>query len=398
MKKLMVLGGSENQLSLIQKAEKMGYYIVLCDYAKDNVGRKHANTFYCVSTLDKDAVLEAARKEAIHGIVTNSEPAMPIAAYVGNALGLPSNPYSSVLTLSRKDLFRKFLRDNDFACPGSVDVANYDDAMGSIDGLAFPLMVKPVDSSGSRGVNRIHSIKELGRAFDEAIEFSRAGRVMIEEYIERTHDYMIGGDIFVLDGEVAFWGLMDSFRNKAVSEFIPVGTSFPSTISNEQFGRVSTLVQDVIDKLNIQSGPFNLEMMFGVDGELYMIEMNPRSGGNEIPEILKMATNVDLVEATIKAAMGEYDIQLKRKEECKFMSTYVLHSPKNGVLGKVCVEEEIQSCILGVKMHKKAGEIINKFDNAAQLVGVVLMEFSSAEEMHKCLGNISNLVYLSVRS
>lgn len=398
MKKLMILGGSENQLPLILTAKNLGLYVVLCDYSEENVGREHCDAFYCVSTLDRNAVLEVAKKEAIDGVVTNSEPAMPISAYVGNTLGLPSNPYESILTLSRKDLFRKFLRSNGFACPQSVDVGSYDEAINSISGLRFPLMVKPVDSSGSRGVSRIKSISELRSAFDEAMGFSKMKRVMVEEYIKRTHDYMIGGDIFVLNGKVAFWGLMNSFRNRKISEFIPVGTSFPTLITPEQFGRVSDLVHEVIGVLNIQSGPFNLEMMFGEDGNLYMIEMNPRSGGNQIPEILKVATGVNLVEATVRAALGEGDIRFDSNKEQKFMSTYVLHSSQSGVLEGVNIHEAINKYVINVAMHKQLGDTVNKFENAGELVGVVLMEFPSLEKMLMSLGHIDEFINVSLNT
>ena len=110
MKKILILGGSENQLPLIKSAKELGYQVILCDYSDNAIGKKYADIFYCVSTLDKEAVLKVAEKEKIDGITTNSEPAMPVVAYVGNELGLPSNPYESIITLSRKDLFRNFAR------------------------------------------------------------------------------------------------------------------------------------------------------------------------------------------------------------------------------------------------------------------------------------------------
>ncbi len=170
-------------------------------------------------------------------------------------------------------------------------------------------MIKPIDSSGSRGVSRINSIDELKNAFDTALEFSKIKRVMIEEFIERSHDYMIGGDIFVLDGKVVFWGLMNSMRDFTVSEFVPVGTSFPTYIDNEQFNIVQSTINQIISLLDISYGPFNLELMFDGNNDLFVIEINPRNGGNKIPEILQLTTGVDLVEANIKASMGERDIK-----------------------------------------------------------------------------------------
>jgi len=369
---------------------------VLCDYLEDNIGKQYVDVFHCVSTLDKEAVLDVARKENIDGIITNSEPAMPTCAYVGNQLGLLSNPYESIVTLSRKDLFRNFLRENGFNCPQSYDTKDYKEAAKKISGFQFPLMVKPVDSSGSRGVSRIHSVEELEPAFDTALGFSKVKRVMIEEYIERTHDYMIGGDMFVLDGEVAFWGLMNSMRDNAVSEFVPVGTSYPSFVSHDQFGVIQETVQAIIDLLNIRVGPFNLELMFDKNNQLFVIEMNPRNGGNKIPEVLEAATGVDLIKANIEASLGAENISLGYDGKEKYMSTYVLHSDRSGILRGITYNERIRKNILKVDMDKQVGERVETFDNAEKLLGIVFLEFTSLDEMKSRLEHIKELITIDV--
>ncbi len=396
MKKLMILGGSTNQMPLIKCARQRGYCIVLCDYSEVNVGKKYADVFYCVSTLDKESVLDAARKENIDGIVTNSEPAMPTAAYVGNKLGLLSNPYESIVTLCRKDLFRNFLKNNGFNCPQSYNTGDYKNALEKISGFKFPLMVKPVDSSGSRGVNRIYSIKELKAAFDAALGFSKVKRVIIEEYIESTHDYMIGGDIFVLNGEVVFWGLMNSMRDNMVNEFVPVGTSFPSFINHEQFTIIKRTIKAIIDLMHINLGPFNLELMFNKDNQLFVIEMNPRNGGNKIPEILKTATGVDLVKANIEASLNAEDVNLSYDSIGKYMSTYVLHSDRNGILKKIIYDESIKQNLLEINMDKQVGDRVEKFNNAEKLLGIVFLEFESLDEMRYKLEHIKELIKIEV--
>lgn len=398
MKRLMILGGSSNQMPLIRCAKQQGYYVVLCDYSEKNIGRDYADVFYCVSTLDKEAVLDAAKRENIDGVMTNSEPAMPTCAYVGNKLGLTSNPYESVVTLSRKDLFRKFLRENGFNCPQFCTTDNLHDALDKIHGFEFPLMVKPVDSSGSRGVTRIESREELEVAFDMAISFSKKKRVMIEEYITSSHDYMIGGDIFVLGGKVAFWGLMNSMRDYAVSEFVPVGTSFPSYVRPEQFAIIERTIEGVIDVLGITTGPFNLELMFDTNNRLFIIEMNPRNGGNKIPELLEMATGVDLVKTNIEASLGTQNVKLGQNEEGKYMSTYVLHSSKDGVLDSVRYHDRIRGNVVEIDMYKKVGDRVERFNNAEKMLGIVVLEFDSLDEMQHKLIHITESIDISVES
>ena len=139
----------------------MGYYTVLCDYLSDNPGQYRADNFYQVSTTDKDRVLEVAKKECISGILAYaSYPAAPTAAYVAEKMGLPRNPYRSVELLCEKDKFRKFLADNGFCTPKAKGYTDpsvaYDEIQSGV--FKLPVIVKPVDSSGSKGINRIDSL------------------------------------------------------------------------------------------------------------------------------------------------------------------------------------------------------------------------------------------------
>lgn len=118
MKKILLLGGSAQQIVAIETAKRLGYYTVLCDYLPDNPGQHYADKFYLVSTTDKETVLEVAKRENIDGVLAYaSDPAAPTAAYVAEKLSLPGSPYQSVELLSNKDRFRAFLAENGFCTP-----------------------------------------------------------------------------------------------------------------------------------------------------------------------------------------------------------------------------------------------------------------------------------------
>lgn len=209
MKKILLLGGSAQQVIAIETAKKLGYYTVLCDFLTDNPGQYVADKFYLVSTTDKDAVLEVAQKEKVDGVLAYaSDPAAPTAAYVGEKLKLPTNPYSAVDILCNKDRFRAFLQDNGFNAPVSMGYRTIEDAIADTSRFRLPVIIKPVDSSGSKGATVLHSWDNVTDALEFAFSFSRAHRVIIEEYIEKKHPYLIGGDIFVLNGKVVIWGLL----------------------------------------------------------------------------------------------------------------------------------------------------------------------------------------------
>ena len=153
MKRLLLLGGSAQQIIAIQKAKSLGCYTVLCDYLPDNPGQKYADCFYQVSTTDLEAILEVAKQERIDGIIAYaSDPAAPTAAYIAERMGLPGNPYESVKILCNKDLFRLFLAEHGFNTPKAKGYPSVESAIADIHEFSFPVVVKPVDSSGSKGV------------------------------------------------------------------------------------------------------------------------------------------------------------------------------------------------------------------------------------------------------
>ena len=163
MKKLLLLGGSAQQVVAIKTARRLGYFTVLCDFLPDNPGQYEADKFYLVSTTDKEAVLKVAKDEKVDGVLAYaSDPAAPIAAYVAEKLGLPGSPYESVEILCNKDKFRSFLSENGFCTPKAKGYTNIAEALDDIRSGFFktPVIVKPVDSSGSKGVGKINSYDE----------------------------------------------------------------------------------------------------------------------------------------------------------------------------------------------------------------------------------------------
>ncbi|KQL33386.1 acetyl-CoA carboxylase biotin carboxylase subunit family protein [Psychrobacillus sp. FJAT-21963] len=399
MKKIMFLGGSIQQLPAIQYAKKQGYYTVLCDYLQDNPGQFYSDEFHCVSTTDKDAILKISMQESIEGIVAYaSDPAAATAAFVSNKLNLPSNSYESVLVLSKKDLFRNFLINNGFNCPKAKSFNTVDEAKKSLSDFQFPLIVKPTDSSGSKGVSRIDINDELDYAFDFAISNSINKTVIIEEFIEMVHEYMIGGDIFVINGKIEFFGLLNCHRNNEINPLVPIGKSHPLLIEEEKLDLVRKELQKVISLLEIKVGALNIEVMFSKDGKLYIIEMGPRNGGNMIPQLLEIITGVNLVKATVEAALGNNkDINVGYSPQTNsYFSTYILHSSKKGILKNIIFTNEIQRNIINKFIFKELNEEVDIFDSSNKAIGIIFLEYSSLEELNQKMKNMNQYIEVQV--
>ena len=399
MKKVLFLGGSTQQLPAIHYAKKNGYSTILCDYLKDNPGQYYTDKFYCESTTDKETICKIAMQEKVDGIVAYaSDPASATAAYVSDKLNLPSNLYESVLVLSNKELFREFLFNNNLNCPKAKSFKSVEEAIVSLSEFQFPLIVKPTDSSGSKGVSKIEKQEELYEAFNMAISYSKNKKVIVEEFIEMSHEYMVGGDIFVINGKIEFWGLLNCHRSIEISSLLPIGKSYPLLIEEERVHLIHDELQKVIRLLGITMGAFNIEVMFSKDGDPYIIEMGPRNGGNMIPQLLEIITGVDLVEATVEAALGKVD---ELKVRCSipldsFFSTYIIHSSKAGALKNIFFSEDIQGNIIDKILFIEANEKVEIFDNSNKAIGIIFLKYKSLEELIYKMTNMNKFVEIQL--
>lgn len=383
MKKILLLGGSAQQIVAIETAKRLGYYTVLCDFLKDNPGQYVADKFYLVSTTDKDAVLKVAELEKIDGILAYaSDPAAPTAAYVAEKIGLPGNPYESVEILCNKDLFRKFLAENHFCTPKANGYENLENATTDLKcgKFKYPVIVKPVDSSGSKGVSRIDSFDDAKEKLESAMLFSRRKKIIIEEFVEK-YGYQIAGDGLSVNGRLVFrYFANDHFNNKCVNPFVPISASFPYNMPKKIQDKVHAEIQRLLDLLHMQTTTYNFDMRIDSNYNVYLMEVAPRDGGNYIPNVIKYATGVDLVECAIKAAMGE-EIKLRDVNPQGYYSYFAVHSLEDGILEKVLFTEDGKQHIVENHLIRKKGDEIKSFTGANTTLGCLVMKFDNMEQM-----------------
>ncbi len=393
MKKLLMLGGSQTQVPAIEAAKKMGLYVIITDYLEDNPGQHFAHESYNVSTIDKEGVLDLAKTLEVDGIVCyESEAAAPTAAYVAEKLGLPSNPYESVEILTHKDLFKEFLKKNNFNVPRAKGYHSLEDAIADFDNYKMPVMVKPVDSSGSRGVSKIDSIDLLQEKVKDALSFSRNQRFILEEYIEKD-GYQVGGDGFSVHGKLVFRCFSNEhFQKQAVNPFVPTGSSFPCNLPDYIQEKIHNEIQRVLDLLNMQTGAYNFDILVDKEENVYLLEIAARNGGDWIPQVIKYATGIDMVEYTIKGAMGEACSDLTFVQPKGFWSSYVLNSQNYGEFKGLELHQEVQeNNIVNHEITVKTGDAVYPFTGSNQKIGTLLLKYSSMEEMLVKMDNMTDL-------
>lgn len=399
-KKILLLGGSAQQVIAIKTAKELGYYTVLCDYLSDNPGQYEADKYYNISTTDIEAVYDVAKTEQVSGILAYaSDPAALPAALICERLGLSTNPSKSVAILGVKHKFREFLRDNGFACPKvySFDSSqDIEEIKSSINKFTFPIVVKPTDSSGSKGVSMLKNTDELEKAIARANNYSQNKILIIEEFINRGFPSVIGGDIFVNNGKIILYGEMACLRGKRGKGLIPIGKKKPSGLNEFQIKRVHDELQRIITTLNIKFGEMNIEILLDEDDNVHFLELGPRAGGNMIPLHLSDAFGVDLVKANVLAAMGE-DVNLTFTLPTSCFMTYVLHSYENGIFQGISYDPEIADYIYRKIVYKKLGDNIEVFDGAGKAVGIIFLNIPTEKEMLAVCDRMEDLVKIVLK-
>lgn len=398
MKRVLMLGGSHFQVPSIVKAKEMGLYVITCDYLPDNPGHKFADEYHNVSTTDKEAVLKLAKDLKVDGVVCYaSDPAAITQAYVAEKLGLHSNPYDSVEILSNKDKFRKFLIDNNFCTPKAGGFDNISDAKKALSEFKLPVMIKPVDSCGSKGVTVLDDPENLERQVNYALSFSRSKRFIIEEYVEKF-GYQIAGDGFSVNGKLAFRCFANEhFDVNSDNKFVPIGESWPYNLSESVHNKIHETVQRAFDLLKVRTGAYNFDIRIDKDENVYLMEIGARNGGNLIPQVTKYATGVDMVEYTIKAALGEDCSDLTMVKPNGFWSCYMVHSDVSGILKEVVIDDDFKkNNIVEFEMMFKPGDEITAFTGSNGTLGTMILKYGSMDEMLYKMDHMSEFVQVTV--
>lgn len=393
MKKLLLLGGLKYLIPVIKKAKKLGYYVITCDYLPDNIAHQYSDEYHNISIIDKEKVLALAKKLEINGIMSFAvDPGVLTAAFVSEKLGLNSaGPYKSIEILQNKSKFRNFLKDNGFNVPKSKSYSDINKAINEFN-FKLPVIVKPVDSAGSKGVSKVSNIDDLKNAITFAKENSPTQTFIIEDFLESS-GYPSDSDCFSLNGSLDFITFSNQrFDKDAPNPYTPSGFTWPSTMSITNKNYLKAELRRLIKLLDMRTSIYNIEVRISTDGTPYIMEVSPRGGGNRIAEMIEKATGTDLITYAIQYAMNE-DIKLIPSLEYKTnLGQIILHSNKSGRFKKLEIDPEIKNNVLEIDLWVKENEYIHAFSSANHSLGTLVLAFKDNQMLEKVVSNYSKYI------
>ena len=398
MKKLLLLGGSRYLRPVLSAAKKLGIYTITCDYLPENFAHKYSDEFANINIVDKDAVLAFAQSKKIDGVMSFAcDPGVITAAYVAEKLCLPSiAPFGSVELLQNKGAFRKFLKENSFVVPFSKSYSQKDLAMAELASFHWPVIVKPCDSAGSKGVSKVLGSSELSTAIDKALSYSRSHEFIIEDFIQQE-GYSSDCDCLCVNGKLEFVSFSaQHFDIASASPYTPSAYSWPSTFNENQINILKSELARLVDLLHIKNTLLNVETRADKAGNLYLMEVSPRGGGNRLAEMVAHVYNVDIISRAVALSVGLPYEKIQYNNSKNFWAEVILHSKTKGKFKSLSITPSLHPSLIEIDLWVKPGDVVSAFENASHAIGTLIFKFDTKDKLDDFFHNLDAYINVNI--
>lgn len=325
-KKLAIIGASYLQKPLVEKCKELGVYSICFAWEEGAVCKDLCDKFYPISTIDKDAILKVCQEEKIDGITTiASDVATLTVNYVAEKMGLIGNLDKYSQTATNKYLMRQCFMENGVPSPkfcltdGEIPMA--------IGTFRFPVIVKPTDRSGSRGVEKVERQEDLNEAIARARNESFQKKAVIEEFVEGRE---ISVESISFKGKHHILQITDKVTTEAPF-FVELEHHQPSSLPDVIKTEVKDIVLNALDALHIQYGASHSELKITANGDIRVIEIGARMGGDFIgSDLVKLSTGYDFLKGVVEVAFGDFEEPKLTENKCS--GVYFLCEETKGIL------------------------------------------------------------------
>lgn len=375
--KLLILGGSNVQLNAVKRAKDKGHTVIVSDYYEDAPAKDISDFAELTSTFDIDNNLKVAEKYKIDGVLTlgTDQPVYTVAK-IAEALRLPRFlDVETAKAVTNKKVMKRIFQSN------NIPTANFkfiskDFSDVQLEGLKFPIVVKPLDSQGQRGVYKLDSISEIRAVFDEILSFSRENEILVEEYYQ-SEEITISG--WVHEGNDYVLTVTDRVCYHNYPHIgVCVAHDFPSKFLGNYYDEIIQLTHKITAAFDIKEGPIYYQFLIGAEG-IKVNEIACRIGGAYEDEFIPRVAGVDVLDMLIECSVGNaIDVSILKDysliQNNKHLSVQMIFAERGEVQRLNDMEKlKLQSGVIQGKYNIKPGSIIGNIENATARAGYMIV-------------------------
>lgn len=335
--KALVLAGGYAQIALIDELKRRGIYTLLADYYAEPVAKPYADKFFQVSTLDVEKIQEIAQSEAVDFLITAcTDQALLTVAKVSENLGLPCYvDYETARNVTNK----KYMKDVFLAngIPTAKHVTIHKDEPYTLPNLSFPLIVKPADCNSSKGVRKVTNMAEFKAALADAVNFSRTGTAVAEEFIEGPE---LSIDVWVEEGKAHVLCVSNSEKIADADKFVIFRGNYPAKESVIVQKEVEAVAQKIADAFGIKNAPMLIQAIYR-DGHIFVLEFSARTGGGVKYLMIQNASGFDVIQGVVDLTLGQIPHVGDLGGKYRYISNEFVYC-QNGVFDKLVGFEELK--------------------------------------------------------
>ncbi len=391
-KKILIATGGYADIPIIESAKKLGFFVITSGHDKKGLGILYSDLYCEADNSDKEAILSIAKRLKVDAICPGAAGLSAIScSYAAEQMGFKHfDSYNTAKILHYKDSFRKFAKENNLPVPKAETFSDVNMANNGIGRFSFPLIVKPADRSGGKGISKAATKEEAKAAILNAFGRSRTKIIIIEEFINGSNH---GLSTIIRKGRVVFYFHDNEYYY--LNKYIVAGASAPSSAPKEIIEVLNSVIEKIASILKLKDGIFHLQFILK-NNKPYIIDVCRRVPGDLYITFVQHATGVDYPSFIVKAFAGMNIEDLTQKFTNGYYTRHVIMGYKNGRFKGVVFDDAIKENIVDKFMILKEGGRIKDF--MIQKLGIIFLKYNSQEEMDEKNERIHELIKVRILS
>lgn len=392
--KIMILGAGIYQVPLIKKVKELGYIAIVVSPMGNYPGLKIADHIVNSDTRDKEAILAAAIKYEIVGILTTgTDVAVPSIGYVVDKLNLSGTGFLASQRSMDKALMKKCFISHNVKTAHYKEVHTLVEAKKEANSIGYPVMVKAIDSSGSRGITKVENEAEVEPAFKEALAVSQASKVIVEQFIE---GYEIGAQALICGDQVD----KVFIHNDVVTQppiSVPIGHSLPITLASSVVAQCIEVINSAVKAIGLKNTVANVDLMI-CDNEVFVLEIGARMGATCLPENISIYQGIDIYEYLIGLAIGK-PLSVQNNLSKQPNASLLIRSEKTGVLKSINVPSKLKNhpMLIDLKLDVVEGDQVNAFKVGPDRLGHIIVVSDTSTEAEALAKELVSSIELVIK-